>query len=110
MKYESNWKKTPTAVTVRVLARAGVLTSLAVALSATSAQAQSSYSAWFTNGVTYCGVVSGTPTWLPTFSGISPAGYGFFLVNGRWVWGLLPTYCPLPGTGTTGPTGGSSPD
>ena len=110
MKYESNWKK-GSAAAARLLARGGVVTSLAVALSATSAAAQSTgYTVWFTNGATYCGVISGTPTWLPTFNGISPSGYGFFLVNGRWVYGLLPTYCPLPGTSTTGPTGGPSPD
>src|SRR6476620_11704837 len=64
MQYASNRKKSPNSLSARFLARAGVLTSLGVALSATSANAQSiGYQSGSYAG--YGGSTCGSIGWLP---------------------------------------------
>jgi len=84
MQYASKGKTLPAAVRIRTIARIGVLTSAAVTLSATAADAQGlPYgSLSFTNG-NVCG--GGSAIWFPPTTGY-PNGYTFVLVNGHWVY------------------------
>ena len=109
MKYASIRRRSTRTPILRAAARAGLLTSLAVALSATSANAQSSYVTWTVSGVRYCGLITGSPPPTIVPSGYYPSGFGFVFINGNWIYGRLPTYCPVGGTPYTGRTGGTGP-
>jgi len=99
--------------TASLLARAGLLTPLAMALFAPSANAQSiGYVSGSYSG--YGGLNCGTIGWVspgplvPSIGGVYVGGYGFTLSSGGWVYQPTPTYgitsCSPQG-GTTGSTG-----
>jgi PEP-CTERM motif len=101
--------------TASILARAGLLTSLAMALFAPSANAQSigyvsgSYSGYGLNCGTI-GWVSPGPL-VPSIGGVYVGGSGFTLSSGGWVYQPTPTYGTTscsPQGGTTGSTGNTA--
>lgn len=114
MQYASNRKKSPSKLAARLLVRAGVLTSLAVTLSADPANAQ--LVGYLPGSYTYLGTPTcGTIGWLPpgpiapSLGGVYVGGFSFILSSGSWGYQPAPTYgsltCDASYGGTTGTTG-----
>jgi hypothetical protein len=114
MQYATNRKKSPSKLAARLLVGAEVLTSLAVALSAAPANAQSV--GYLPGSYTYFGTPTcGTIGWLPpgpiapSLGGAYVGGFSFILTGGSWGYQPAPAYgsltCDGSYGGTTGTTG-----